>query len=319
MALRSLSLCAGIGGLDLGVALAVPARTVCFVEREAFAAAVLVARMEDGSLAPAPVWSDLRNFGAHAWRGGIDLVCAGYPCQPFSLAGKRRGVDDPRHIWPHVARILEESGAPLAFFENVAGHVSLGLSDVLGDLAALGFDAEWTCLRASDVGAPHRRERLFILAHRDGGRQLLDVQLDGNSPSATADRCTCGRHADRRDSEVVHADVTRRTTTRGGHEIDAGGEPLARCGAMGDANGERLRLEPGRLDGSRRTCAPFPPGPSDIEGWRRWIEGGGPEPVIRRGTHGDAYRLDRLRSLGNAVVPQQAALAFRELAGRVLR
>lgn len=270
MALRSLSLCAGIGGIDLG--LAEWSRSVCYLEREAFAASVLVARMEDAALDRAPVWSDLRTFDARAWRGSVDLVTGGYPCQPFSFAGKRLGDEDERHLWPEVRRILHDSGAPLAFLENVAGHVSLGLSDVLADLAALGFDAEWCVLRASDVGAPHRRERLFILAYsnvRGLGIDRLRSVLDG-------ERAALGDDADGRDArlgeverrqpqefEVLGAarasgaparaesvpeadggqgrdrlgdsDRSRRTPPRSGPALDAEREPLAGCGGMGDA------------------------------------------------------------------------------------
>jgi DNA (cytosine-5)-methyltransferase 1 len=94
----------------------------------------------------------------------VDVITAGYPCQPFSHAGNRKGTTDERHIWPHIADAIRVLRPRFAVFENVAGHVSLGLADVLADLAALGFDAEWTTVRASDVGAPHRRERLFIVA-----------------------------------------------------------------------------------------------------------------------------------------------------------
>src|SRR5690606_27324917 len=112
----------------------------------------------------------------------------GYPCQPFSVAGKRKGTSDARHLWPYIARALRVLRPRSAFFENVANHLRLGFADVLADLAALGFDAAWATVRASDVGAPHRRERLFVLAvatdpdrervhrpateHRPGGRAV---------------------------------------------------------------------------------------------------------------------------------------------------
>lgn len=168
MALRALSLCAGIGGADLGLRSIGVARTVCYVERESFAAACLVAAMQRGALDDAPIWSDLRSFDAQAWCGTVDLVVAGYPCQPFSHAGRRRGADDERHLWPEVLRITRECGARLLFCENVAGHLSLGFADVLANLAASGFDVEWDLFTAREVGAPHRRERLFFLAHSDG-------------------------------------------------------------------------------------------------------------------------------------------------------
>lgn len=404
MALRSLSLCAGIGGIDLG--LARWARSVCYVERDAYAASVLVARMEDKALDPAPVWSDLATFDARAWHGRVDLVTGGYPCQPFSHAGKRRGTDDERHLWPHVFRILTESGASLGFFENVRGHLSLGLSDVLADLAGAGWDAEWCCVRASDVGAPHRRERLFILAYRDepGREQLRRCGLlDGERAAQRND--ADGRGADVADSaripggewpgrkrvldarQVNVADALglddERRGERGeldgesglaqgeGDQRERSGDAHRDCGeAMGHAIGARLEI--GRSDPVARAFpAAWPPSPTDADGWRRWIEQGGPEPVklygfdagnaeivarralrcavpginrsarrreaariaaglvrsvpkdgfespVRGGSYGSSHRMDRLRCLGNAVVPQQAALAWRILTDRIM-
>jgi DNA (cytosine-5)-methyltransferase 1 len=165
-----LALCAGAGGLELGVKLAVPgARCVGYVERDAFAAAVLVARMEDAALDSAPVWDDVADFDGRSWRGVVDCVAAGFPCQPFSAAGKRRGTADERWLWPDIARVLREVGPRWVFLENVPGLVRRGLADVLRDLAALGFDAEWGLLSAAAVGAPHKRERLFLLAHARRG------------------------------------------------------------------------------------------------------------------------------------------------------
>jgi DNA (cytosine-5)-methyltransferase 1 len=180
--LRTLSICSGIGGLDLGIRLALGGRcrTVGYVEREAFCAAVLVARMEEAALdsAPdrtllddAPVWDDLATFDGRPWRGRVDLITGGYPCQPFSLAGSRKGSDDPRHLWPHVRRIVEEVSPPLCFFENVPGHVSLGLEDVVRDLEAMGYRVAATLLSAADVGASHKRERLWIMGHAERARR----------------------------------------------------------------------------------------------------------------------------------------------------
>src|SRR3954471_24871501 len=107
LTLHGLALCAGIGGLELGIASVLRSyRTVCYVEGEAYAAACLVARMEEGRLHSAPIWSDLRTFGGRPWRGRVDVVTTGYPCQPFSLAGRRAGAEDLRHLWPQVARVV---------------------------------------------------------------------------------------------------------------------------------------------------------------------------------------------------------------------
>ena len=196
MALRSIELFAGGGGLALGLH-AVGVRTVCFVEREAYAAAVLAARMEDGFLPPAPVWSDVTTFDGHPWRGVVDLIAGGFPCQDISSAGKRAGIIDGERsgLWREFARIIREVGPRLVFVENVAALVVRGLDVVLGDLAALGFDAEWGVFRASDVGAPHRRERVFILAHRQGGG--FGVVGDAVEPGR-------GRHPDGSKPDLAH-------------------------------------------------------------------------------------------------------------------
>lgn len=153
MALRSaspriLALCAGAGGLELGVQLAVPgAHAVCYVEREAYVAAALVARMEEAALVPAPVWSDLTTFDGRPWRGAVDLVTAGFPCQPWSAAGKHGGVDDERWLWPDIERILREVRPRRVLLENVPGLIrGGGIEPVAGGLARLGFDAEWDTL-----------------------------------------------------------------------------------------------------------------------------------------------------------------------------
>ena len=167
--LFGLSLCAGAGGLDLGLLLAFPGyRAVGYVERDAYAAAVLVARMEDAALEPAPVWDDVLTFDGRSWRGGVDLVAAGYPCQPFSLAGRRRGADDPRHLWPHVARIVGECEPPFVVLENVAHHLRLGFPEVARELVGLGYRLAAGLFTAAEAGAPHRRERLFVLGRREG-------------------------------------------------------------------------------------------------------------------------------------------------------
>lgn len=252
MALRVLSLCSGIGGIELGLRLALgdAARCVGYVERDAYAASVLLARMEDEALERAPVWcGDIADLDARPLRGHVDLLCGGYPCQPFSVAGKQLGERDPRHLWPQFVRVIDECQPALVFLENVAGHLRLGFSDVLADLARLGFDAEWDLFRASDVGAPHRRERLF-------------------------------------------------------------------CLALGDADLPRL---PERHDGGGVPGFPsaWPPGPAgDWSGVEPECWPATAQPDVRRVADGPAARVERLRALGNGVVPVVAAAAWRVLAER---
>ena len=165
------SLCAGYGGIDLGLARAIPnLRTIAFSEIEAFACANLVAKMEKGLLDIAPIWSDLKTFPWEEFRDRVDLLSGGYPCQPFSAAGKRLGKEDPRHLWPWIADGIVAMRPRLVFFENVEGHISMGLSDVIEDLGRMGYRSTWGIFSASEVGAPHQRKRVFIMAHNDSER-----------------------------------------------------------------------------------------------------------------------------------------------------
>lgn len=209
--LHVLSLCSGLGGLELGLRLAVPAaRAVCYVEVEAYACAVLAARMEEGILAPAPVWTDLRTFDGRPWRGVVDLVAAGYPCQPFSHAGKRGGAADERHLWPHVARVVGEVEPVLVFLENVAGHLSLGFDRVVADLHGLGYEVAAGLFTAEEVGAPHRRERLFALGYagRRGQDRLQSVAESwGGGPSPLGEAGGDSPRGTRREPETSDSSV----------------------------------------------------------------------------------------------------------------
>jgi len=108
-----------------------------------------MARMGEATLDPAPIWDDLTTFKGAAWRGRVDLITAGFPCQPFSAAGEQRGIDDERWIWPDIARIIADVGPRYVFLENVTGLIRHGLPHVLSDLAELGFDAEWGLFSAA--------------------------------------------------------------------------------------------------------------------------------------------------------------------------
>ena len=171
--LNTLSLCSGAGGLELGIDLAleylgIRSRVVGYCEREAYAASVLLARMEDQTVDPAPIFcGDLAECDWREWRGAVDLVSAGFPCQPFSAAGKQLGKADERWIWDDVARCIRDVGPRrFVYLENVPGLAIHGLDAVLGSLAELGFNAEWDVFSAAGVGAPHLRRRLFVLAWR---------------------------------------------------------------------------------------------------------------------------------------------------------
>ena len=170
-AITHIGLCAGYGGIELGLQRAIPdLRTVALCEIEAFAVANLVAKMEAGLMDPAPIWPDLKTFPWAAFRDRVDILTGGYPCQPFSAAGQRKGKQDPRHLWPWIADGIRLLRPRICFFENVEGHISLGLSDVIEDLAGMGYRTTWGIFSASEVGAPHQRKRVFIMALASGFR-----------------------------------------------------------------------------------------------------------------------------------------------------
>lgn len=200
--MNGLALCAGHGGLELGLHIAEPGyRTVCYVEREAYQAAALVARMEDQALDNAPVWDDVKTFDGRPWRGRVDIVTGGYPCQPFSTAGKRRGANDPRHIWPDIKRIVEEIGPEWCLFENVANHLNLGFYEVAQDLRSMGYQVAADLVSAKETGASHNRLRLFIVAHRAGQRRGEAGQCGDAEKSGTCQRGSELGDTDSRDQQ----------------------------------------------------------------------------------------------------------------------
>ncbi|WP_394227063.1 DNA cytosine methyltransferase [Paracoccus marcusii] len=343
--LFGLSLCSGAGGLDLGLAIAIPGyRAVGHVERETYPAATLVARMEDASLDQAVVWDDVGTFDGRPWRGAVDIVTAGYPCQPFSVAGKRRGADDPRHLWPHVARIIGEVEPPFVFLENVAHHLRLGFPEVASGLVGMGYRLAAGLFTAAEVGAPHKRERLFILAIREGDEladptRLLWHPLEWREPDGTAAPVadTEGER-EREPADETHAlsrswapwdeprDHGRDVADADGErrlQAERGQSPVGRPDAFGgdvdDADGAGSQ---GRGDNAGEHAgerAAWPPGPGDTDGWAEYLRGAPDlEPAVRRGADGLAHRVDRLRLCGNGVVPLVAAHALRTLAAELL-
>ena len=166
-----LSICTGAGGLDLGVRFACPDTcTVCYVEREAFAVANLVAAIQEGLMDDAPVWSDLATFDGGPWRGTVDWLIGGIPCQPHSVAGQRQGVDDERDLWPDAARIIREVGPSVVFLENVPGIAGYYHERIGPELRGMGYATQEGLFSADEVGAPHFRQRFFVLGYTDGAR-----------------------------------------------------------------------------------------------------------------------------------------------------
>jgi len=289
-------------------------RCVCAVERDAYCAQVLVQRQNDGALPAFPVWSEVQSFDGRPWRGLVDVVSGGFPCQDISLAGKGAGIDGERSgLWNHMARIVGEVRPEYVFVENSAALLVRGLGRVLGDLAALGYDARWTVLGAGDVGAPHRRDRLWIVAHADihpgDQRWASDAEKDPRGwESHRSDKCADVSYADGGRCEEFRLEKHRGVECACGNQPDGLRAIGWRHGTDGaDAGGARLA----------------PPQCEDVSGTRRRDEGRAvaefrgwqSEPDVGRVADGVAHRVDRLRALGNGQVPLCAATAWRMLKG----
>ncbi|KUL59705.1 hypothetical protein ADL32_18915 [Streptomyces albidoflavus] len=254
-------------------------------------------------------WPTVPNLGdltAARWEDvePVDIVCGGYPCQPFSLAGKRKGTADDRHIWPSIATALRVLRPRLALFENVAGHLRLGFDTVLADLAALGFDAEWCTVRASEVGAPHPRRRLFLLAVAAdtphlGHERPGPARGRGHGPADHRDAAADAARLGRGEGRPEPARLEGRPGAPGGGAPDWGrfGPAVAR---WEHATGRRA---PRATDASNRLSPAF------VE-WLMGLDAGHVTAVP------GLTRNEQLHALGNGVVPQQAAAALRLLLDR---
>jgi DNA (cytosine-5)-methyltransferase 1 len=207
--MNELALFAGAGGGILGGHL-LGWRTVCAVEYDAYAASVLVARQNDGCLAPFPIWDDVRTFDGKPWRGIVDVVSGGFPCQDISAAGRGAGIDGERSgLWGEMARIIGELRPKFAFVENSPILTSRGLSRVCGDLAELGYDAQWGVVSAADAGACHLRKRCWIVANAKGTRlaKRRDITECSESPHRKKAQSRRNRPARRGGGAAVEAGV----------------------------------------------------------------------------------------------------------------
>ena len=245
--LAVVSFCTGYGGLERGLTLAgIEHRVVACVEIEAYVIANLVQKMESNKMDSAPVWTNVKTFPGKGFRGKVDILTGGYPCQPFSVAGQQLGTEDPRHLWPFILQHIKTIKPVQCFFENVAGHINRGLEQVISDLESAGYNSTWGIFSASEVGAPHQRKRVFILA-------------DSN-----------------------------------------------RIGSQGEWENSNTK----GWEGSKKRPLGLCNGTSGGSDWKI-------EPELGRVANGITNRVDRIRLLGNGVVPQQAALAYLTLNKRL--
>ena len=226
MIVNELALFAGAGGGILGGHL-LGWRTVCAVEVDAYARSVLLARQRDGLLPAFPIWDDVRTFDGKPWAGSVQVVSGGFPCTDISAAGKGAGIDgEESGLWLEMARIVREVGPQFVFVENSPMLTTRGLGRVLGDLAAMGFDARWGVLGADDLGAPQERKRIWIVADAQGERRGEARELRHDEPE---ERTTSGREAVHDADRLDRYEVRRQAQRPGRHT----GEPDSRVGGVG--------------------------------------------------------------------------------------
>ncbi len=368
-----LSLCSGYSGIGLGLKRVLPGlREIAHVEIEAFAVANLVAKMETEQLPAAPIYTNVKTFPYERFSGCVDILSGGFPCQPFSSAGNRKGVEDERHLYPHISGGIRECKPRIVFLENVEGIISSKTADgesvlkyVLGDLESMGYRATAGVFSASEVGAPHQRKRVFIMGYSEcmrkpqsegskqdergwseySSKELGYSQYDGHTTctkpgevgrseeegrvqelegrSDELPYTECSRLRGGRRSEECGDDINKIQSDKG--ERDELRSEVKRCGSNipnTDSQGLEGLRECDTSEGwqeshgqLRSDSKVWPARPNECQ--YEWEE---PRTKPRLGgtTDGSSSRVDRLRLLGNGVVPLTAARAFKVLIGRLI-
>lgn len=275
-----IELCAGYGGISMGIKRVIPnIRVRVYVEIEAYAVANLVEKIEAGKMDAAPIWTDIKTFPGKEFCRKIHGIIGGYPCQPFSTAGKRKGISDSRHLFPYILTILKSVKPVWCFFENVQGHLSLGYGEVYRSLRDLGYIVEAGIFSAAECGASHRRGRLFILAVREGvyGWGLSKREKEKQSKPRKSSK-DMGNNRSKKSNRIPNGKRQKILPT-------------------GDTNKNVFTAKPGQRQ-------------YRFEKLRL-------KSRLGRTIYGASCRVDRIRMLGNGVVPDTAELAFRTLIEKV--
>ena len=287
--MRVLDLFSGIGGFSLGLE-AAGMETVAFCEKDSFCRKVLAQHWPN-----VPIHEDIRNLDGQSFRGTVDVVCGGFPCQPFSVAGLRQGKDDHRHLWPEMLRVIRECQPRWVIGENVSGFIRMALDDVCADLEREGYEVRTFILPACAVDAHHRRDRVWIVAHSD----KLGLEEHGHREPTQPVK------AGQRPRPVAHTN-SQRELQREGSQPEIG-----RWSGNGSEEGRNVpdphdqglqgRQESRDTRGQGQTTDQQPPRLGEFSSGRDWP----PEPdPLRRMAHGVPNRVDRIKALGNSVVPR---------------
>ena len=332
--MNELALFAGAGGGILGGHL-LGWRTVCAVEWESYPASVLCARQNDGLLPPFPIWDDVQTFDGKPWRGIVDVVSGGFPCQDISAAGKGAGIDGERSgMWGEMARIIHEVRPRFVFVENSPMLTSRGLGRVLGDLASMGFDARWGVLGAADIGANHQRDRIWIVAKQMGNsdnngqitpeiREIAEPR--GNDNKAKQNETIQSQGSGEQHETLAYSRCQLRDEGNSGI-VDTQEEIGTSSPILNQSSGQGCREDQVADTREIRPCGEkteqglarklrFAECGVDRNWWQRE-----PEFVPRTTQRnmggvvdGLASRVDRLKAIGNGQVPLCAATAWRIL------
>ena len=326
----------GYGGNHIGLKRAIPnLQLVAVCEIEAFAICGILEKMEQGRIEPAPIWNDCKTFPSEPFKNRVDLFVASYPCQPFSSAGSRKGTDDPRHLWPYVLNWLRVVRPTRCFFENVEGHITLGLSPVISDLEKAGYRTTWGIFSAAEVSAPHQRKRVFILAQLTGCFRgdlrgtygVADANSEPRREQAErwiddAKARSAGENVDDPYSEGLEGAIRESIQGRFKRSSIAVRNELADSDSKGlqRHGGHEQKHDSEGWQEQARQPWPSRPGEQQHE-WEPprtinltlnpdWVE---TLMGLEVGWTGTGNRIDRLRLLGNGVVPQTAEKAWRVL------
>lgn len=300
--MNELALFAGAGGGILGSHL-MGWRTVCAVEREAYPAQVLAQRQNDGILPPFPIWSDVLSFDGKPWRGIVDVISGGFPCQDISSAGKGAGIDGARSgMWSQMARIISEVRPRFVFVENSPMLVSRGLARVISDLTQMGYDTQWARFSASNFGAPHQRDRLWIVANAKSkgcSIELITKRLSEKLSGAGVNSQSMAN------TKGIGLEQTGKCKC-------ASAQRIAGCSnEFSDSNSFRCKQMEQSVScrTSSQRVASSAEHSSFTSGWEWWAV----EPGLGRVADGVANRVDRLKATGNGQVSIVAVNAYQAL------
>lgn len=285
--MNELALFAGAGGGILGGQL-LGWRTVCAVENNPYSASVLAQRQNDGFLETFPIWDDVRTFDGRPWSGIVDVVSGGFPCQDISCAGKGKGISGERSgLWSEMARVIGEVRPRFVFVENSPMLTIRGIHRVLGDLAEMGFDAKWGVISAASVGAPHKRERIWIVGNTNNYGQVATKITrsteQGSDHSQTRTQQTGKPQRPGKQHEKLADPIIQRLPQR-----------------IEQRRIRKKKEKQQRSKSFRRNAT---------QGSKQWEI----EPDVGRVADGVAARVDRITAIGNGQVPQCAAEAWRIL------